>query len=78
MDVSRSPGADEGMVGSPAGDGYRPGFLESMLTARRHAGHKLLVPYVTGGMDDDWLLTVEALPGPGPTPSRWASRSPIP
>ncbi len=65
MDVSRSPGAAGGMVGSPAGDGYRPGFLESMLTTRRDAGHKLLVPYVTGGMDDEWLLTVEALAGAG-------------
>jgi tryptophan synthase alpha chain len=44
---------------------YRPGRLESWLTARRGAGHKLLVPYVTGGMDDDWLVTVEALAGAG-------------
>ena len=44
---------------------YRPGRLESWLTARREAGHKLLVPYVTGGMDDEWLLTVEALAGAG-------------
>ena len=57
----------------PAGDGrapeglveYVPGRLEAVLTARRDAGHKLLVPYVTGGMDDDWLLTVEALAGAG-------------
>jgi tryptophan synthase alpha chain len=44
---------------------YRPGRLESWLTARRDAGHKLLIPYVTGGMDDQWLLTVEALAGAG-------------
>jgi tryptophan synthase alpha chain len=44
---------------------YLPGRLESWLTARRDAGHKLLVPYVTGGMDDEWLLTVEALAGAG-------------
>jgi tryptophan synthase alpha chain len=44
---------------------YRPGHLESRLTARRDAGHKLLVPYVTGGMDDEWLLTIEALAGAG-------------
>ncbi len=43
----------------------RPGALEAALTARRDAGHKLLVPYVTGGMDDQWLLTVEALAGAG-------------
>jgi tryptophan synthase alpha chain len=42
-----------------------PGTLESVLVARRDAGHKLLVPYVTGGMDDQWLLTVEALAGAG-------------
>jgi tryptophan synthase alpha chain len=44
---------------------HRPGLLESLLTSRRHAGHKLLIPYVTGGMDDQWLLTVEALAGAG-------------
>ncbi len=42
-----------------------PGRLESLLAARRRAGHKLLIPYVTGGMDDQWLLTVEALAGAG-------------
>jgi tryptophan synthase alpha chain len=35
------------------------------LSDRRDAGHKLLIPYVTGGMDDNWLLTVEALAGAG-------------
>jgi tryptophan synthase alpha chain len=45
--------------------GYLPGRLEALLVARRDAGHKLLVPYVTGGMDDEWLLTVEALAGAG-------------
>jgi tryptophan synthase alpha chain len=44
---------------------YRAGLLESWLTARRKGGHKLLVPYVTGGMDDEWLLTLEALAGAG-------------
>jgi tryptophan synthase alpha chain len=44
---------------------HLPGRLESSLVARRDAGHKLLVPYVTGGMDDQWLLTVEALAGSG-------------
>jgi tryptophan synthase alpha chain len=39
--------------------------LESTLVAHRDAGRKLLVPYVTGGMDDQWLLTVEALAGAG-------------
>jgi tryptophan synthase alpha chain len=48
-----------------ASAGYRPGFLETTLTARRNTGHKLLIPYVTGGMDDEWVLTVEALAGAG-------------
>jgi tryptophan synthase alpha chain len=42
-----------------------PGRLETALRDRRDTGHKLLVPYVTGGMDDQWLLTVEALAGAG-------------
>ena len=56
------PGQDPGRDG---GVRHRPGRLESVLVARRDAGHKLLVPYVTGGMDDSWLLTVEALAGAG-------------
>ncbi len=39
--------------------------LAATLVAHRDAGRKLLVPYVTGGMDDDWLLTVEALADAG-------------
>jgi len=42
-----------------------PGLLESALRARRDAGHKLLVPYITGGLDDEWLLVLEALSGAG-------------
>jgi tryptophan synthase alpha chain len=52
-------------AGEAVPDGHRPGRLESTLVARRDAGHKLLIPYVTGGMDDQWLLTVEALAGSG-------------
>jgi tryptophan synthase alpha chain len=52
-------------TGAAGPSGHRPGRLESALVARRDAGHKLLVPYVTGGMDDQWLLTVEALAGSG-------------
>ena len=33
--------------------------------AQRDAGRKLLVPYVTGGMDDQWLLTLEAVADAG-------------
>jgi tryptophan synthase alpha chain len=43
----------------------RPDSLGATLTAHRDAGRKLLVPYVTGGMDDEWLLTVEALADAG-------------
>jgi tryptophan synthase alpha chain len=41
------------------------GALETALRVRRDAGRKLLVPYLTGGMDDEWLLTLEALAGAG-------------
>jgi len=46
-----------------AGPGLGP--LETVLRAARDDGRKLLIPYVTGGMDDQWLLTVEALAGAG-------------
>jgi tryptophan synthase alpha chain len=35
--------------------------LESHLRARRDAGAKLLVPYVTGGLGPDWLDVVRAV-----------------
>ncbi len=44
---------------------YAPGSLEAALRARRDAGHKLLVPYITGGLDDEWLVVLEALAGAG-------------
>jgi len=62
--MNNGPAVRAGEVGDAAA-GYRPGFLETALTTRRDAGHKLLVPYVTGGMDDQWLLTVEAIAGAG-------------
>jgi tryptophan synthase alpha chain len=62
--VSSGSAIEADGVGGTSG-GYRPGFLETALTARRDAGHKLLIPYVTGGMDDEWVLTVEALAGAG-------------
>jgi len=34
--------------------------LEQRLTERRDAGKKLLVPYITGGVRDDWLDIVRA------------------
>ncbi len=53
------------MPASSTADQGHPGALETALRGRRDAGHKLLIPYVTGGMDDQWLLTVEALAGAG-------------
>jgi len=42
-----------------------PGSLERALRSRRDAGHKLLVPYVTGGLGRDWLDVVRALGAAG-------------
>lgn len=41
------------------------GLLESQLRAGREAGRKLLVPYVTAGLGDDWLATLEAVAAAG-------------
>ena len=35
--------------------------IESTLRARRDAGRKLLVPYVTGGLGADWVDVVRAV-----------------
>ena len=42
-----------------------PGELESSLRSARDAGHKLLVPYVTGGMSDDWTSSLQAMAAAG-------------
>lgn len=42
-----------------------PGTIEPVLRARRDAGHKLLVPYVTGGLGPDWIRVVEAVAAAG-------------
>jgi tryptophan synthase alpha chain len=39
--------------------------LESTLRAGRDAGRKLLVPYVTGGMAEDWTETLRAMAAAG-------------
>jgi tryptophan synthase alpha chain len=39
--------------------------IESALRAKRDAGRKLLVPYVTGGLGADWLDTVRAVADAG-------------
>lgn len=41
------------------------GALEQALRARRDAGGKLLVPYVTGGLGPDWLDVVRAIAAAG-------------
>ncbi|MGH9226866.1 MAG: tryptophan synthase subunit alpha, partial [Acidimicrobiales bacterium] len=41
------------------------GPIEAALRAKRDAGRKLLVPYVTGGLGPDWLAVVEAVAAAG-------------
>jgi tryptophan synthase alpha chain len=41
------------------------GALERQLRTRRDAGRKLLVPYVTGGLSDDWTEIVRAVADAG-------------
>jgi tryptophan synthase alpha chain len=42
-----------------------PGPLEAVLREARDGGHKLLVPYVTGGLGEDWLDVVTAIAAAG-------------
>lgn len=42
-----------------------PGPLEAALRAARDGGRKLVVPYITGGLGDDWLDTVRAVADAG-------------
>jgi tryptophan synthase alpha chain len=39
--------------------------VESTLRAARHAGRKLLVPYITGGLTDDWVVVLQAVAAAG-------------
>jgi tryptophan synthase alpha chain len=41
------------------------GELEAALRAKRDAGRKLLVPYITGGLGTDWTDTVRAVAAAG-------------
>ena len=41
------------------------GALETALRGRRDSGGKCLVPYLTGGLGDDWLETICAVAGAG-------------
>lgn len=57
-------GPSTGSVTLPDGVAQRPaelGTLEEALRAGRDAGRKLLVPYLTGGLDDDWLDVLRAV-----------------
>lgn len=36
------------------------GTFETALRARRESGGKILVPYITGGLGDDWIETIQA------------------
>jgi tryptophan synthase alpha chain len=47
------------------GAGAGIGALEHHLRNRRDAGAKLLIPYITGGMGDDWLDAVHAVADAG-------------
>ncbi len=40
---------------------HTPGRLEATLRAQRDAGKKCLVPYITGGLGDDWLASLAAV-----------------
>jgi len=55
--------ADEGLTVPAAPP--EPGALEQSLRAGREAGRKLLVPYVTGGLGDDWAEIVRAIADAG-------------
>jgi tryptophan synthase alpha chain len=52
-------------VSGPTTGARVPGALEKHLRARRDAGAKLLVPYIMGGMSDDWLDAVHAVADAG-------------
>ena len=49
----------------PGGTGHSRGRLESALRDRRNGGGKCFVPYLTGGLGDDWLETICAVAGAG-------------
>lgn len=42
-----------------------PGHLEATLRSARGAGRKLLVPYLTGGLSDDWTEVLRAVADAG-------------
>jgi tryptophan synthase alpha chain len=62
--MSARPGGDDLDLAVPVAP-TEPGTLESALRDRRAAGRKLLVPYVTGGLGDDWTDVVRAIADAG-------------
>jgi tryptophan synthase alpha chain len=44
---------------------HAPGTFEAALRTARAGGRKLLVPYITGGLGDDWCDTVRAVAAAG-------------
>jgi tryptophan synthase alpha chain len=54
-------------VGGPDGalDSGVPGVIEAAFRARRASGRKLLVPYITGGLSDDWCEVLRAVADAG-------------
>lgn len=63
--LSPPPRDPEAPVASAEAPPPRPGGMEDRLRARRQAGAKLLVPYVTGGLGPDWTEVVEAVVAAG-------------
>lgn len=50
---------------STTATGLGGGTLEGALRARRDAGAKLLVPYLMGGFDDEWVAALQAVVAAG-------------
>jgi len=48
-------------VSDPASSTHTPGRIEAALRAKRATGQKCLVPYITGGLGDDWLASLSAV-----------------
>lgn len=53
------------MTGTAPATGIGVGPLEGALRERRAAGAKLLVPYLMGGLDDDWVDVLQAVVAAG-------------
>jgi tryptophan synthase alpha chain len=48
-----------------SGPAAEPGYLEASLRQARDAGRKLLAPYVTGGLTEDWTEVLRAVAASG-------------